>query len=435
MPSKQELMRMLSTLEEKLEDEQVQLKDMSLAVREGEYSPVSGRETETEETLEILNQCRKANPILVGPAGAGKTAIAEAVAQVFALYGNRLPGNLKNSKLLSLSVTDLIADTGIVGELEKRIRNLTNQLTGKKAILFIDEIHTLFGAGAGGRSQADAVNLLKPLLSRDGLRIIGATTDMEYASIILSDPAFERRFTPVRVAPLSRNATVDAIRAYAKYRNIQISNEVMLERIVHLAQVVLPHRALPDSAIDLFERTASVSQLQGKKKIDESCLRHAALRAAHLSLDVTERLARVVGKVPSLKPIQDGLHAFFEGHRTTPVVFDCANGKQASQIAQELGDAVGGLIEIDISRVGHRELLGAEPGTAGYGERRPLHGLIEAPFSVLLIRGSDQAGEHKSLLDDLLKRGVIEDSRGRQVWARVIVTAPVNKDDKTIGFV
>ncbi len=433
MAVKGELQRLIAALEHQETTSSPRLRDLTEDARAGRIAPVVGRDPEIEESLEILNQRRKANVMLIGPAGAGKTAVAEGLALLLGRHGTQLPGRLRNARLLSLSTMNLVAGTGIVGELEQRLARLFDDAESSDHIIFIDEVHTLIGAG-GPRGHQDVANLIKPYLAREGLRVIGATTDVEYSSIVAQDPAFERRFTPVHVRPFDVVKTCRVLSAYARHRGARIADPEILTEIARRAEIMLPTRALPDSAMDVLERSLSLMQLHQREQLDRWTLERALLRAARLPPDVDDQLACLAAKEPPTAPVVEAIRALLRGERQPPVFIDLAKLEQAEHCARALGTILGSHVEIDLAAQSPREILGAEPGLLGYGERRPLHALLEHPFTVLLLAGIDEAGPNASLVSDLRRLGRVHDTRGRSISAMVVITAPVTRRRQAVGF-
>ncbi len=231
--------------------------DLTNLAEEGKLDPVIGRQKEIERVIQILSRRTKNNPALIGEPGVGKTAIVEGLAQRI-LEGD-VPGPLLNKRLLQLDVGSLVAGTMYRGQFEERLKRVIDELKASGAILFIDELHMLVGAGSAG-SSVDAANILKPALSRGELQVIGATTLDEYRKHIESDAALERRFQPITVDEPSSDealAILKGIRkAYEEHHRLNISDEA-LESAVRLSERYVSDRFLPDKAIDLIDESAS----------------------------------------------------------------------------------------------------------------------------------------------------------------------------------
>ena len=231
--------------------------DLTTMAEEKKLDPVIGRQKEIERVIQILARRTKNNPALVGEPGVGKTAIVEGLAQ--RIVEGDVPAPLMNKRVLQLDVGSLVAGTMYRGQFEERLKRVIDELKQSGAILFIDEVHMLVGAGAAG-SSVDAANILKPALSRGELQVIGATTLDEYRKHIEQDAALERRFQPVQVDEPSETETIEILKgvrsAYEEHHHLVISDEA-LEAAAHLSSRYVTERFLPDKAIDLIDESSS----------------------------------------------------------------------------------------------------------------------------------------------------------------------------------
>ncbi|WKZ47230.1 MAG: ATP-dependent Clp protease ATP-binding subunit [Anaerolineales bacterium] len=231
--------------------------DLTTKAEEKKLDPVIGRQMEIERVIQILARRTKNNPALIGEPGVGKTAIVEGLAQ--RIVDGDVPAPLMNKRLLQLDVGSLVAGTMYRGQFEERLKRVIDELKQSGAILFIDEVHMLVGAGAAG-SSVDAANILKPALSRGELQVIGATTMDEYRKHIESDAALERRFQPIQVDEPSEEETIQILKgirsAYEEHHHLVISDEA-LEAAAHLSTRYVTERFLPDKAIDLIDESSS----------------------------------------------------------------------------------------------------------------------------------------------------------------------------------
>jgi ATP-dependent Clp protease ATP-binding subunit ClpC len=233
-------------------------RDLTKLSQEGELDPVIGREKEIERVIHILSRKTKNNPVLIGEAGVGKTAVVEGLAQ--RMVEGSVPGNLKGKRLLALSLGGAVAGTKYRGEFEKRIQKVVSEITSsKEVILFVDELHTLVGAGAA-EGAIDASNILKPSLARGEIQCIGATTLDEYRKYVEKDKALERRFQPVTVFEPTVEETVKILEGlrprYEKYHGVKITREA-IQAAARLSERYIQGRFLPDKAIDVMDEAAA----------------------------------------------------------------------------------------------------------------------------------------------------------------------------------
>jgi ATP-dependent Clp protease ATP-binding subunit ClpC len=231
--------------------------DLTTLAEENKLDPVIGRQMEIERVIQILARRNKNNPALIGEPGVGKTAIVEGLAQ--RIVENDVPAPLMNKRVMQLDVGSLVAGTMYRGQFEERLKRVIDELKSSGAILFIDEVHMLVGAGAAG-SSVDAANILKPALSRGELQVIGATTLDEYRKYIESDAALERRFQPIMVDEPTIDETIEILHgvrtAYEEHHRLTISDEA-LDAAAHLSARYVTERFLPDKAIDLIDESSS----------------------------------------------------------------------------------------------------------------------------------------------------------------------------------
>jgi len=263
-------------------------RDLTAAALRDELEPVTGRDREIDRVITILLRQSKNNPVLIGEAGVGKTAVVEGLA--YRISANRVPSTLKNVSILSLSHTDLLAGTSFRGQYEKRLKTLIDEAGRNRfVILFIDELHNLIGAGSAIGAPMDAANMLKPALANGQIRVIGATTDFEYSQYIRADAALERRFQPVRVIELGREQTLEALRARQarlEMHHLLAITEDALEAATDLSLEHLPDRRQPDRSIDLLDETCARVRLLAPERLPKEIV---ALKLKRDQLLATER--------------------------------------------------------------------------------------------------------------------------------------------------
>ncbi len=258
--------------------------DLTQLARDGKLDPVVGREMEVARAMQTLIRRTKNNPVMIGGAGVGKTAIAEGLAQ--AIVGGNVPEELAGRRLLALDMGSLVAGAKFRGEFEERLKAVMDEIKQAQGeiILFIDEIHTVVGAGAA-EGAIDASNLMKPALSRGELRCLGATTEDEYRRYIEKDAALERRFQPILVEEPDTEIAVDMLKAlrpkYEAHHNVKILDDA-LESAVRLSQRYISDRLLPDKAVDLIDEAAS------KLRMDAQALPSEEIREQEAELDRLE---------------------------------------------------------------------------------------------------------------------------------------------------
>jgi len=245
--------------------------DLTKQAADGKLDPVIGRQEEIERVIQTLCRRTKNNPVLIGKAGVGKTAIAESLAQ--AIVAKKVPAILLNKRVLALDLTGLIAGTKYRGEFEKRLKAIADEIVAaeRSIILFIDEIHTLAEAG-GAEGSIDADDILKPALARGDLQVIGATTAEEYREFIAKDVTLDRRLHPILVDEPTKEETIEILkgirRKYEIYHRVKITDEAIITA-VHLAEQHIQNKSFPDKAIDLMDEAASKVSIENVDNKDQ----------------------------------------------------------------------------------------------------------------------------------------------------------------------
>ncbi len=299
--------------------------DLTAKAEESKLDPVIGRETEIERVIQILARRNKNNPALIGEPGVGKTAIVEGLAQ--RIVAGDTPEPLIGKRLLQLDVGSLVAGTMYRGQFEERLKRVIDELKSSGAILFIDEVHMLVGAGSAG-SAVDAANILKPALSRGELQVIGATTMDEYRKYIESDAALERRFQPVTVDEPTIEETIEILRgikpAYEEHHRLVITEEA-LQAAAHLSARYIQDRFLPDKAIDLIDETSSRVRMYKSpeaQQFKQAMTDLKALRLEHqqaLEQDHTEEAQELVNQQAEVEARLEQMRAGWD-RATSPQV-------------------------------------------------------------------------------------------------------------------
>ncbi|GHI03395.1 Clp protease [Streptomyces cellostaticus] len=248
-------------------------RDLTEDARAGRLDPVIGREEEVEQTIEVLSRRSKNNPVLIGDPGVGKTAVVEGIAQ--RIVAGDVPSTLAGKRLVSLDLAGMVAGTKYRGEFEERLKRLLDEVRehGDELILFLDEMHTVVGAGGGGEGALDAGNMLKPALARGELHLIGATTVDEYRRHIEKDAALERRFAPILVGEPGVDDTIEILRGlrdrYEAHHQVRITDEAVVAA-AELSDRYITSRFLPDKAIDLMDQAAARVRLRARTPLADT---------------------------------------------------------------------------------------------------------------------------------------------------------------------
>ncbi|MFJ3714833.1 ATP-dependent Clp protease ATP-binding subunit [Streptomyces sp. NPDC090057] len=267
-------------------------RDLTEDARDGRLDPVIGRDEEVEQTIEVLSRRSKNNPVLIGDPGVGKTAVVEGIAQ--RIVAGDVPKTLAGKRLVSLDLAGMVAGTKYRGEFEERLKKLLDEVRqhGDELVLFLDELHTVVGAGGGGEGAMDAGNMLKPALARGELHLIGATTVDEYRRHIEKDAALERRFAPILVGEPSVDDTIEILRGlrdrYEAHHQVRITDEAVVAA-AELSDRYITSRFLPDKAIDLMDQASARVRLRARTPLADT--REAEERLAALNREKDQAVA------------------------------------------------------------------------------------------------------------------------------------------------
>jgi ATP-dependent Clp protease ATP-binding subunit ClpA len=426
--------------------------NLNTLAEQGKIDPLIGRAHEIERTLQILCRRRKNNPLFVGEAGVGKTALAEGLARRVVM--GEVPEVLENSVIYSLDMGALVAGTKYRGDFEKRLKALLREInTQADAILFIDEIHTLIGAGSAGNSAMDAANLLKPLLASGDLKCIGSTTYQEYRGIFEHDRALARRFQKIDVPEPTVAETVQILKGLKpgleKHHNVRYSNAA-LEQAAELASRHINDRFLPDKAIDVLDEVGAAQRILPKSKrkkmigvtdvqnivakiaripaktvnnTDKDNLRNLDKNLKHVIFGQDEAIATLAS---AIKMARSGL-----GHPERPTgafLFAGPTGVGKTEVTRQLARSLGiELIRFDMSEYMESHtvsrLIGAPPGYVGYDQGGLLtEAVTKQPHAVLLLDEIEKAHPDVfNLLLQVMDHGTLTDNNGRKADFRNIV--------------
>ena len=438
-------------------------RDLTLLAASGSFDPVIGRDEEIRRSVQILSRRSKNNPVLIGEPGVGKTAVAEGIAAYIA--GSDAPDSMAGKRLVALDLPALLAGTKYRGDFEERVKAVLKDV--KKAgdvILFIDEMHTMIGAGSA-EGAIDAANILKPALGRGEVQIIGATTPEEYRRHIEKDAALERRFQPVKVAEPSRSDSLKMLGAVRqgleKHHGVKIS-DAALTAAVDLSARYINDRFLPDKAIDLADEAAAHIRVSGGGLVTAEDIAAVVslwtgIPVANLSADETKRLRnmesilhrRVIGQNEAVtavsRAIRRGRVGLSDPNRPIgSFLFLGPTGVGKTELCRALAEAVFGeseaMIRLDMSEYMEKhavsKLIGSPPGYVGYEDGGQLTERVRRkPWSVVLFDEIEKAHEDVwGILLQIMDDGRLTDSAGRVVSFRnTIIVMTSNVGAKSIS--
>ena len=445
--------------------------DLNKHAKEGKIDPLIGRDLEVERTIQILCRRRKNNPLLVGEAGVGKTAIAEGLA--YRIVNNDVPDVIAESTVYSLDLGGLLAGTKYLVDFEKRLKAILKELSkDEHAILFIDEIHTIIGAGAASGGVMDASNLLKPKLSSGELRCIGSTTYQEYQGIFEKDRALARRFQKVDVTEPSVSDTTKILLGlksrYEEHHNGRFTQKA-IQAAAELSAKYINERHLPDKAIDVMDEAGASQRLlpQSKRKktiyvadIEQIIAKMARIPQKSVSAsdkEVLKNLGRnlkmvVFGQDKAIETLNDAilLSRSGLGAEEKPIgsfLFAGPTGVGKTEVTQQLAKIMGvELVRFDMSEYMERHavsrLIGAPPGYVGFDQGGLLtDAVIKNPYSVVLLDEIEKAhSDIYNILLQVMDHGTLTDNNGRKVDFRNVVLVMTTNAGvqetvrKSIGF-
>lgn len=437
--------------------------DLTARTEEGKFPPVVGRDKEIDALIRILIRMEKNNPVLLGEAGVGKTAIITGLAQ--RIKSDKVPVFLKDKRIIELPMSSLVGGTMWRGDFEQRIINIIKELReNKDIILFVDELHTIMGAGAGSRNDMDVANIIKPALAKGEIRLVGATTHREYTLYIEKDQAMARRFTPVRVTEMDRDATLvvlkNRVAFWREHHSVEVDEEI-LKFAIDLTEHHVKNRRFPDKAIDLldescaFVRTTNINKEDGILHLEKRHVEHvfrewtgASPEQNSVSKDnnkpgsderkrISNKLQRfVVAQNEAVNHLSNIIfridHSVKDPQLPLVLLFSGPAGTGKTTCA----NAISGILwPADNDRTmilnmaeytdsySVNKLFGGPPGYSGYDEEGILSSRIKRkPYSVVLIKNIHLAHSRVLLaLKSIFRKGVFSGKNGLDILASDII--------------
>ncbi len=426
--------------------------NLNQLAKQGKIDPLIGREHEVQRTIQILCRRRKNNPLLVGEAGVGKTAIAEGLAKM--IVDGEVPEVIMNSTIYSLDLGALLAGTKYRGDFEKRLKAVLGQLKKEQgSILFIDEIHTIIGAGSASGGVMDASNLIKPVLANGDLRCMGSTTFQEYRGVFEKDHALARRFQKIDVNEPSVEDTIHILQGlksrFEAHHNVKYTRAA-LESAAELSERYITDRHLPDKAIDVIDEAGANQRLltpdqrketMGVKEIEEVVAKIARVPTQSVSNSDRDKLRNldrdlkmvVYGQDEAINTLVSAIRMSRSGlgNEKKPIaslLFAGPTGVGKTEVTRQLAHFMGvELVRFDMSEYMERHsvsrLIGAPPGYVGYDEGGLLTEAVnKSPHAVLLLDEIEKA--HPDLFNILLQvmdHGTLTDNNGRKTDFRNVI--------------
>lgn len=445
--------------------------DLTAKAIEKTLDPVIGREKELNRTLEVLLRRSKSNPIHVGEAGVGKTAIAQGLAIL--ISENRVPDSLKNTKIYSVDIAALLAGTKYRGDFEERIKKLLNEVQKEQnVILYIDEIHNLMGAGANNSGAMDASNLLKPYLAEQNIKFMGSTTYDEYKNYIEKDKAFARRFQKIEIMEPTVEDSINILKGlkkrYEDHHKV-IYDDAALEAACKLSNKYINDRHLPDKAIDLIDEAAAFIRLTKKskkriritqKEIEQTIAKLARIPEEKLEESEVSKLfkleetlkANIFGQNPAIETVVSAIKRARAGlnDENKPIanlLFVGRTGVGKTELAKQLSMAMDiPIIRYDMSEYQEKhsiaKLIGTAPGYVGYEQGGLLIDAVRKnPYAVLLLDEIEKAhSDIYNILLQIMDYATLTENSGRKADFRniiLIMTSNAGASDSTknkVGF-
>ena len=468
----------INDLDEQSDDKKIKsineneyLINLNNLVKNNKVDKVIGRKKEIERLIQILSRRNKNNPLLVGESGVGKTAIAEGLA--YLISNKNVPSIIKNTTVYSLDIAALIAGTKYRGDFEKRLKNVLNFLSKEdNPILFIDEIHTIIGAGSASGGSLDVSNLLKPALGKGQIRCIGSTTFQEYRGIFNQNQALSRRFQKIDVTEPSYDECEEILNGikdiYESYHDVKYTDE-SIKSAVELSSKYINDRFLPDKAIDVIDETGALLNINRKntksikvtkKHIEMTISKITKIPEESISVsdkknlrNIEENLKRVIfGQDQAVETLSNAIKLSRVGLRDEnktigSFLFTGPTGVGKTEISKQLAEIMGiDLVRFDMSEYMERHtvsrLIGAPPGYVGFDQGGLLtEAIVKTPHCVLLLDEIEKA--HPDIFNILLQvmdAGVLTDNNGRKSDFRnviLIMTTNIGAEllsKRSIGF-
>ena len=438
-------------------------RDLTAEATAGRFPELIGRERELQLMVETLCRRTKRNPLLVGPAGVGKTAIVEGLARLIA--DGTGPQSLDGKRVISLQPSSLVAGTGYHGDLEKRIQGILDEASNDEIILFIDEVHAVIGAG-GSIGATDIASQIKPALARGNIACIGATTDEEYRKYFERDKALERRFQPILIQEMSREETLQVLNILqaeiAETKGIDVL-DATLRWLVDFADQFMRNRNFPDKAVDLFDQVVAQAVSKDEKRVRQADAESVASTMIGMPVTMEDGIVGLRSGLLARRLLSEfDAEALCNRLAVTLRNLDIRNvrpdavlllvgetaglaGQLGETIAESLYGSASRVVDIDFGRFYQPSditiLLGAGPSYVGYNEPVAIHRLIQIPWSVLVCRNVHACHPYATvILEQALSEGFFTDSSGRKIYlsnAVVILTSEETQDPsrpRRLGF-